>query len=374
MHKIRFSTAGESHGKELIGILEGIPAGIKLRLEVIASELTRRREGFGRGKRMLLETDAVEVISGVRFGETLGSPIALKIKNEDHKNWLAKMSVWGKEVDEQIVVPRPGHADFAGSIKYDRKDIRDVLERASARETAMRVAMGAIAKEFLHILGIDITARVISIGQIVLDEFKEQYPFMKEYASKEIEKKFMQVITCAKNKGDTLGGIFEVRIKNLPIGLGSYVAWDQKIDALLSMAMMSIQGIKGVEIGEGFFLANMLGSCAHDELYLSEDKKIYRNTNHAGGIEGGMTNGEDVILKCAMKPIPTLMKPLHSVDLVRNEETLATTERSDVCAVFSAAVVGEAMAALVIADAVLLKFGGDSIKDVLYAYKRAKFK
>ena len=342
MSDLRFMTAGESHGSTLTAILEGIPAGVKINLDSINNDLFRRQQGYGRGGRMKIESDKVEIVSGVRFGETIGSPITLLVKNRDWENWQKKMSVFGEPFGDKVTAVRPGHADLVGVIKYDRNDARDILERSSARETTMRVAIGGICKEFLRACNIEISSRV------------ENY--------EELKKK----IDEAKSKGDTVGGIFEVTIKGVPIGLGSHIQWDQKLDAKIAMAMMSIQAIKGVEIGAGFKCADLFGSQVHDEIFYNDStKKIYRKTNRAGGIEGGMSNGEDIIVRAVMKPIPTLMTPLKTIDLATKQQVSASKERSDTCAVEAAAVVGEAMMAFVIAQAMINKFGGDSLNDIL---------
>ena len=354
MSELKFMTAGESHGSQLTAILEGIPAGVKINLEAINKDLFRRQQGYGRGGRMKIESDKVEIVSGVRFGETIGSPITLIVKNRDFENWRDRMAAFGKPTGDKVTAVRPGHADLNGVIKYNRNDARDILERSSARETTMRVAVGGVCKEFLKACGIDIKSKVTIIGGI------------KNNLESDINEDIKSKIDDAKKNGDTLGGIFEVSIKGVPIGLGSHIQWDRKLDAKLAMAMMSIQAIKGVEIGAGFECANLFGSQVHDEIfYDSDSNKIYRKTNRAGGIEGGMSNGEDIIIRAVMKPIPTLMTPLKTIDLTTKQQVLASKERSDTCAVEAAAVVGEAMAAFVIAQAVINKFGGDSLPDIL---------
>jgi len=352
MGVLRFLTAGESHGQCLTAIVEGIPAGLAINVEEMNKDMVRRQQGYGRGGRMKIETDQVEILSGVRFGETIGDPITLRVKNRDWENWKDRMSVSGKMVGPLVTAARPGHADLIGIKKYNRKDIRDILERASARETATRVAVGALSKQLLKSCGIKVISRVTNIGGIIIDTVSVD------------EKAIKTKIHAAKEEGDTLGGIFEVVVKGVPLGLGSHIQWDRRLDARLSGAVMSIQAIKGVEIGAGFEYANLPGSLAHDEMFFDEVKNVYRKTNHAGGIEGGMSNGEEIVVRAVMKPIPTLMKPLHSVDIESKEEVLACRERSDVCAVSAAAVVGEAMIAFVIAEALLEKFGGDCMTDV----------
>ena len=350
MSGIKFLSGGESHGKFLSAILEGLPAGLKVTSDFVNSELKRRQGGYGRGGRMKIESDKIIFGSGIRFGETLGSPITLIVENRDFENWKEKMSAEGDEVGEKVTNARPGHADLTGVAKYARSDVRDILERSSARETTMRVAAGALCKIFLRECGIEISGEVLSVGGVSGED--------------EIKNK----IDAAKSKGDTVGGIFEIKISGAPAGLGSHIQFDKKIDAKFAMAFMSIQAIKAVEIGDGWENANKFGSEVHDELFI-QDKKIFRKTNRAGGIEGGMTNGEEIIIRAAMKPIPTLMKPLRTVDIKTFEPTTASKERSDTCAIFAATVVGEAMAALVMADAVTEKFGGDALCDTLQNLK-----
>ncbi len=376
---LRFLTAGESHGYCLTAILEGIPSGLSLDVEHINHDLARRQQGWGRGERMQIETDTVKILSGVRFGKTTASPITLTIKNRDWQNWQEQMAVFGKETGEKLKAARPGHADLAGIKKYAHSDIRNILERASARETAMRVAVGAVSKELLRELGIKVTSSVINIGGVAIDAAICKKSGAKKTIA-ELDRleqaakaRMKETINEAKAAGDTLGGIFEVRVLGVPIGLGSHIQWDRRIDARLSAAMMSIQAIKGVEIGAGFSYAALLGTKAHDALFCGENGSIYRQTNRAGGIEGGMTNGEDIVLRAVMKPLPTLMKPLQSVDIEKKEPTFAARERSDVCAVHAAAVVGEAMTAFVIAEALIDKFDSDNMRDMkasIAAYKK----
>ena len=369
MAELRFLTAGESHGPALTVILEGFPAGLRLDPEKINRELARRQQGYGRGGRMKIETDRAEIVSGVRFGETLGSPITMQVKNKDFANWTDRMAAFGEPAGEKVTAARPGHADLTGIRKYDRTDIRDILERSSARETAVRVAAGAVAKQFLAALGIEISSRVINIGGVRADAEKATGNEASELNCRDgaAEERMKAKIREAKEAGDTLGGIFEVVVTGVPVGLGSHIQWDRRLDAKLAGAMMSIQAVKGVEIGEGFGYAELLGSLAHDEMFYDESGRVVRKTNHAGGLEGGMTNGEAIVVRAVMKPIPTLMTPLHSVDIAAREAVLASKERSDVCAVPAASVVGEAMAALTLASAVTEKFGGDSMRDLLDA-------
>lgn len=377
MTAFRFFTAGESHGPCLTAMVEGLPAGLKVRSERIDQDLARRQRGYGRGGRMAIETDRVEILSGLRFGETIGSPITLRIENKDWSNWQEKMAPCGSPAGEPVTAARPGHADYSGIQKYNRQDIRDILERSSARETAARVAAGAVAKEFLAACGVEVFSRVTDIGGIKASA--DRWPTSKEATNPEFncfdphaQDAMKEHIRAAKEAGDTLGGIFEVCVRGVPVGLGSHIQWDRRLDARLAAAIMSIQAIKGVEVGDGFRYAALPGSSAHDEMYVDDAKRVYRRTNHAGGIEGGMSNGEEILLRAVMKPIPTLMKPLSTVDIVTGEEVLAAKERSDVCAVPAASVVGEAMTALVLAGEVREKFGGDSMEEVLmaiYAYR-----
>lgn len=346
MEKFRFLTAGESHGKGLTAIIEGIPSGFEISPDFINEELKRRQQGYGRGGRMKIETDTVEILSGIRFGKTLGSPVTLFIKNKDFKNWEKIMSTDPQDYTEEksFSAYRPGHADFAGSVKYDQKDLRNILERSSARQTAIEVAVGAVAKQILNQLSITCASKVLQIGN----------GFSEEEFHKEID--------LAKESGDTLGGKLEVVYYNLPVGLGSHVHWDRKLDGRIAQAIMSIPAIKAVEIGDNPL--GFKGSEYHDQMYLS-DGKVIRKTNHAGGIEGGMTNGEPLVVRAVMKPIPTLRKPLNTVDSSTNQETEAHFERSDTCAVEACAVVAEARIACVLVNEILLKFGGDSRKELL---------
>lgn len=379
MAALRFLTAGESHGPSLTAILEGIPAGLSLDLEKINRDLARRQQGYGRGGRMKIETDTVKILSGVRFGETLGSPITLCVENRDWQNWHERMAAFGEPHGERVTAARPGHADLTGIRKYDRADIRDILERASARETAMRVAVGAVAKELLRALDVTVESAVLDIGGVCVDAAKRETGAAHRAVSElncydsEAEERMKERIRAAKEAGDTLGGIFEVRVGGAPLGLGSHIQWDRRLDARLAAAMMSIQAIKGVEIGAGFGYAALPGSEAHDEMFADERSRVYRKTNRAGGLEGGMTNGEDIVVRAVMKPIPTLMKSLHSVDVATKAPVLASKERSDVCAVAAASVVGEAMAAIVLAEALVEKFDSDNMRDMkasIEAYKK----
>ncbi|MBR7024722.1 MAG: chorismate synthase [Selenomonadaceae bacterium] len=343
---MRYISGGESHGSRLVCILEGLPAGVKVSSDFVNAELKRRQGGYGRGGRMKIESDRVEFLSGIRFGETLGSPITLSVVNRDWQNWQDRMSAECIPFGDKVTNARPGHADLTGAAKYNRSDVRDILERSSARETAMRVAAGALCKIFLKTCGVEISGEVLSVGGVS--------------GEAEIKKR----IDEAKSLGDTVGGIFEIKVSGVPAGLGSHIQWDKKLDAKFAAAFMSIQAIKAVELGDGFSNASKLGSEVHDEIFI-DDGKIFRKTNRAGGFEGGMTNGEDLIIRAAMKPIPTLMKPLRTVDIATKLETTASKERSDTCAIWAAEVVGEAMAAVVTADAVVEKFGGDALCDTL---------
>jgi chorismate synthase len=397
MTAIRYITAGESHGKALVGFIEGIPSGLSLSTEDIDRDLKRRQGGYGRGGRMKIESDHAEILSGVRWGRTIGSPVTLLIENKDYKNWIEAMSPTAKAEGSipAVVKPRPGHADLSGAIKYCHHDMRNILERSSARETAMRVAIGAVAKRFLSEFGITLGSYVIQIGRIQVQssKFKVQSSgrellsiFKKAERSPvrcpeiEAEKKMITLIDRAIREGNSLGGIFEVFVLGLPVGLGSYIQWDRKLDGRLAQALMSIQAIKGVEVGLGFEMSSRFGSEGMDEIFYRAKSKeqraksentiwgFYRKTNNAGGIEGGMTNGMPVILRAAMKPIPTLRKPLRSFDIITKKPVQAAYERSDICAVPAAAVIGEAMTALTVADAFLEKFGGDSLTEVKRNY------
>lgn len=375
---IRYLTAGESHGPGLICIVEGLPANATIDIERLNHELYRRQQGYGRGRRMQIEKDIVEILSGIRFNKTLGSPVSFLLRNKDWKNWTEIMAIGEGVSKKSVTKPRPGHADLSGAMKYDFDDMRNVLERSSARETAMRVAAGALAKEFLYSFNISIHSHVVELGPVKvkntgkarlekdLNKIADQSPV--RCIDKESEGEIIAFIDKMKKEGDTAGGIIEVIIKNPPPGLGSYVQWDRKLDAQLALAIMSIQAIKGVEIGLGFDTARTPGSDVHDEIFYNTDH-FYRKSNNSGGIEGGMSTGEDIVIRCAMKPIPTLMKPLASVDIETKEAYTAHVERSDVTAVPACSVIAEAVAALVIANAILDKFGADSIGDILNSYK-----
>lgn len=383
---LRFLTAGESHGPALVVIVDGVPAGLPLSADDIARDLARRQLGYGRGRRMAIERDRAQILSGVRHGTTIGSPIALKIDNRDWTNWQHSMAV-GEPTDDlpgarraAVTRPRPGHADLAGGIKYDRDDLRDVLERASARETAARVAAGAIARQILSALGVGIASHVTGIGGATVSDPSAvsfarasaiQWDDEIHCADPKFAEAMKNAIDAAKEAGDTVGGTFEVIAHGVPAGLGSYTSWDRKLDGKLAQALMSIHAIKCVGIGLGHDAGLRPGSQVHDEIVTPDTlgptgtlPGLSRPTNRAGGLEGGVTNGEDVRVTATMKPISTLMKPLRSVDLATLTESPAAIERSDVCAVPAAAVVGEAMVALVLAEAMLDKFGGDTMADV----------
>ncbi len=370
---LRFLTAGESHGKALLAILEGLPAGLAVDAEFINNELERRQAGFGRGARMKIEHDQVEILSGVRGGKTLGSPVALRISNRDWENWKEAMSVEELVGDvEAVTRPRPGHADLAGGIKYGHKDFRNVLERASARETAARVAVGAMAKLFLEKFSIAVVGHVLSIGGSEESKVELSMPQMVEAVDgsevrcldPEVEADIIARIEKARSDGETLGGVFEVSAFGVPVGLGSYAHWDRRLDADLARAMMSIPAIKAVQIGLGFRSAQLPGSEVHDAISYKSTKGFFRETNRAGGIEGGVSNGETIVVGGAMKPIPTLTSPLQSVHFISKREAPAAVERSDITAVPSARVIAESVVAFVVAEHMCLKFGGDSIEEM----------
>jgi chorismate synthase len=385
---LRCLNSGESHGQMLAAILEGMPAGVPVTEEAVNHDLARRQRGYGRGGRMKIEQDRVEFISGVRKGLTMGSPIGLLVRNKDWENWKEIMSVApGEPSTERVVTrPRPGHADFAGAVKYDHTDIRNVLEKASARETAIRVAIGAVAKQLLAQFGMTVVSYTVEIGGVVAATGgrapEELYDLAERSevrcADSTAEAKMIDKIKEAKEKGDTLGGVFEVIVTHPPIGLGSYAQWDRRLNARLAFALMSIQAMKGVEIGLGFETARRFGSQVHDEIFYGDEAaeatggrsqgKFYRKTNNAGGFEGGITNGQDIVLRVAMKPISTLYKPLQSVDMKSKEPFKAAIERSDICTVPAAGVVGEAVVAFEMAGAMIDKFGGDSLGEMKRNY------
>ena len=388
---LRYFTAGESHGPCLTTIIDGVPAGFPVDAQKINVDLWRRQQGYGRGGRMLIEKDEVQIRSGIRWGETLGSPVALGIENRDWKNWTKKMSTAPEDRDEKIAVtkPRPGHADLTGVLKYHHSDIRNILERASARDTVSRTAVGSFCKQLLSPFGIKVLAYIRSLGGIEARSDDLTYEELFEraehspvrVADKEAEEKMIALIDECKKKGDTLGGIFEVVALGLPPGLGSHAQWDRKVDGRLARALMSIQAIKGVEIGLGFEMARRRGSEVHDEIFFDPNKMVsegtprivptgfYRGSNNSGGTEGGMSNGAPLVVRAAMKPISTLMSPLQSVDLRSKQPADASVERSDVCSAPAAAVVGEAVVAFELAVAFLEKFGGDSLHEIRRNYE-----
>jgi chorismate synthase len=387
----RFLTAGESHGRALVAIVEGVPAGLAIDFDAVTEQLRRRQGGYGRGRRMAIESDRAQAMSGIRHGVTTGAPIALLIPNKDWENWQRTMAVEGVApaetpgVDRPVVTrPRPGHADLAGVVKYGHDDIRNVLERASARETAARVAVGSIARQLLAQVDTSIVSHVTAIGSAALgDPLAVAYEDVTAIAAdsplhcvdRTVEQRMIAEIDAAREAGDTMGGSFEVIARGVPVGLGSHVQWDRKLDGRLGQALMSIPAIKGVGIGRGPGVSSLPGSRIHDEILPPAGRRrpgalpIARPTNNAGGLEGGITNGEDLRVTAYMKPIATLMKPLRSIDLTTLELSPAAIERSDVCAVPAAAVVGEAMVAIVLAEALLEKFGGDSVEELLENWK-----
>src|SRR4051795_12231099 len=375
---LRFVTAGESHGPGLTAVLEGLPAGLELVPEDIDRDLARRQLGHGRGGRMKIESDRAEVTSGIRHGRTLGSPVSLTIQNRDYANWEERMNPWPVDADvAEVHLPRPGHADLAGVQKYGFTDVRNVLERASARETASRVACGALAKAFLRPFGISVFSHVLQIGSVIApapdDLEPEDFVAVDESPVRCLDPgasdAMVEEINRLRKANESLGGVFEVRAFGAMPGLGSHVSWDERMDGRLAQAIMSIQAMKGVGVGDAFDIAGRVGSQAHDEIFYSDDQGYFRETNRAGGVEGGMTTGDPVIVRAAMKPLPTLTKPLRSVDIASKEPAQALRERTDSCTVPAAGVVGEAMVALVLASAVREKFGGDHIDDVAGALR-----
>jgi len=374
---LRYLTAGESHGQCLTAILEGIPSGLPLRAEQIDHDLARRQKGYGRGGRMRIEQDRVDFLAGVRKGHTLGNPITLLIRNKDWENWKEIMSPEpGPPAKEKVVTcPRPGHADLVGAIKYNHRDIRNVLEKASARETAIRVAVGAVAKRLLAEFGMNVYSYTVAIGGVTValgkdlsveDAFERAEKSDVRCPDEATSEKMVARIREAKHKGDTLGGIFEVVVTNPPLGLGSYAQWDRRLTGRLAMALMSIQAMKGVEVGMGFEAAQRFGSEVHDEIFY--DQGFTRGGNNAGGLEGGITTGQPIVLRTAMKPISTLYNPKKSVDILTKQPVEATIERSDICTVPAAGVVGEAVVAYEMASAFIEKFGGDTLVELRRNY------
>ncbi|HEV2943769.1 MAG TPA: chorismate synthase [Solirubrobacteraceae bacterium] len=376
---LRLITAGESHGPGLTCIVEGLPAGLELRPEDLNADMARRQLGHGRGGRMKIERDAAEVTAGIRHGRTLGSPVALQVTNRDYANWEERMSPWVSDpahpVDE-VHLPRPGHADLVGTQKYKQSDVRNILERASARETAARVAGGGVCKAFLRALGVEVRSHVVQIASVsaperalTLQDFDGVDESPVRCLDPEATRAMVLEIDDLRKANESLGGVFEVQAFGLVPGLGSYVSWEERLDGRLAMGICSIQAVKGAAIGDAFAIAGVPGSEAHDEIYYSSERGYYRETNHAGGLEGGMTNGLPLIVRGAMKPLPTLTKPLRSVDTETHEPAQALRERTDSCTVPAAGVVGEAMVAFVLASAYRAKFGGDHIDDVLEALR-----
>lgn len=374
---LRLITAGESHGPGLTCVVEGLPAGLKLAPEDLNNDMARRQLGHGRGGRMKIEKDTARVSAGVRHGFTLGGPVALQVDNRDYANWEERMSPWSVDAEiAEVHLPRPGHADLVGTHKYKQSDVRNILERASARETAARVAGGALCKVFLGALGVQIRSHVIQIASVhapereaalTLADFEEVDASPVRCLDSEAGRAMVSEINALRKANESLGGVFEVQAFGLVPGLGSHISWEERLDGRLAMGILSIQAMKGVSIGEGFQIAGVPGSEAHDEIFYSEQRGYYRETNRAGGLEGGMTNGEPLIVRGAMKPLPTLTKPLRSVDIATHEPAEALRERTDSCTVPAAGVVGEAMVALVLADAYKQKFGGDHIDDTRQA-------
>ncbi len=376
---LRMITAGESHGPGLTCILEGLPAGLVLQREGIDSDLARRQLGHGRGGRMKIETDKADLTGGVRHGHTLGGPVALRVANRDYANWEERMSPWPVEAEvPEVHLPRPGHADLVGTWKYGLTDVRDILERASARETAARVAGGAVCRAFLVALGVEVRSHVLQIAsvkapaaerELTVKDFEGVDASPVRCLDPEAARAMVAEIDALRKANESLGGVFEVLAFGLTPGLGSHISWEERLDGRIAMAMCSIQAVKGVSIGDGFDIAGRPGSQAHDEIFYSQQQGFYRTTNRSGGLEGGMSTGEPLVVRAAMKPLPTLTKPLRSVDTVSHEPTQALRERTDSCTVPAAGVVGEAMLCFVLADAYRRKFGGDHIDDVKQAVR-----
>lgn len=378
---LRLITAGESHGPGLTCILEGLPAGLRLQRDAIDADMARRQLGHGRGGRMKIETDTAQLMGGVRHGRTLGGPVALSVANRDYANWEERMNPWPVDAEvEEVHLPRPGHADLIGTWKYGLTDVRDILERASARETAARVAGGAVCRAFLAELGVQVRSHVVQIASVRapasdpgLEDFAEVDASPVRCLDRAAEEAMVAEIDVLRKANESLGGVFEVRAFGLTPGLGSHISWEERLDGRLAMAICSIQAVKGVTIGDAFDVAGRPGSEAHDEIFHSPERGWYRQTNRSGGLEGGMTTGEPLVVRGAMKPLPTLTKPLRSVDTATHEPTQALRERTDSCTVPAAGVVAEAMVAFVLADAYRGKLGGDHIDDVrgaLAAYER----
>jgi len=371
---VRFLTSGESHGKGLTIIIEGLPVDILVDVNFINNELLRRQRGYGRGRRMAIEKDQIEILSGIRHGRTIGAPITLFIVNRDYENWKEVMTLEPRANITRVTAPRPGHADLSGALKYGLDDIRDVSERASARETASRVAAGAVFKLFLKTFRIEFYSHTIGIGNIVINKRIRKYSQLDNSPLRcmdpKKEKEMMKLIDRAKADGNSLGGLCEVVGTGICPGLGDYTHYDKRLDAKIGHAMLSIPSVKGVEIGPAFENARLFGSAVHDEIFYNKKKGFYRETNRAGGIEGGVSNGEDIIVRLAIKPIPTLGRPLHSVDILSRQEKFAQKERADVCVVPAVGVIGEAMLAFVITNVFLEKFGGDSLDEIKSNYRQ----
>ncbi|MDQ6745870.1 MAG: chorismate synthase [Actinomycetota bacterium] len=370
---LQLITAGESHGPGLTCVVQGLPAGLLLERAAIDRDLHRRQLGHGRGGRMKIESDRAEVTAGVRHGRTLGGPIALQIANRDYANWEERMNPWPvPDLPQEVHLPRPGHADLVGTQKYGLTDVRDILERASARETAARVAGGGVAKAFLRELGVQVFSHVIQITSVTAPRRDDLVPGDFSHVDEspvrcldpEASRQMVAEINRMRKANESLGGVFEVRAFGVVPGLGSYVSWEERLDGRLGQAILSIQAIKGVSLGDGFEVAGLPGSQAHDEIFYDQERGFYRNTNRSGGLEGGMTTGDPLVVRGAMKPLPTLTKPLRSVDIATHEPAEALRERTDSCTVPAAGVVGEAMVAFVLGDAYRRKFGGDHIDDV----------
>ncbi len=376
---LRLITAGESHGPGLTCVVEGLPAGLSVSREALNADMARRQLGHGRGGRMKIERDSAEVTGGIRHGRTLGGPIALHVANRDYANWQERMSPWPVEQEvAEVHLPRPGHADLVGTMKYKQSDVRNILERASARETAARVAGGALCKEFLRALGVEVRSHVVQIASVkapererplALADFEDVDASPVRCLDADASRAMVREIDDLRKANESLGGVFEVQAFGLVPGLGSHVSWEQRLDGRLAGAICSIQAVKGAAIGDAFTIAGLPGSHAHDEIYYSSERGYFRETNRAGGLEGGMTDGLPLIVRGAMKPLPTLTKPLRSVDTDTHEPTQALRERTDSCTVPAAGVVGEAMVAFVLADAYRQKFGGDHIDDTLEALR-----
>jgi chorismate synthase len=372
---LRLTTAGESHGPGLTCILDGLPAGLEVSAADLNADMARRQLGHGRGGRMKIERDSAEVTGGVRHGRTLGSPVALQIQNRDYANWQERMSPWPVEADiDEVHLPRPGHADLVGTLKFKQSDVRNILERASARETAARVAGGGLCKALLRAMGVSVHSHVVQIASVrapqlsralVAEDFAAVDSSPVRCLDEDVSRDMVREIDELRRANESLGGVFEVQAFGLVPGLGSHVSWEQRLDGRLAAAICSIQAVKGFSVGDAFAIAGVPGSQAHDEIFFSEQRGYYRETNRAGGLEGGMTTGLPLIVRGAMKPLPTLTKPLRSVDISTQEPAAALRERTDSCTVPAAGVVGEAMVALVLADAYLTKFGGDHVDDVL---------